>query len=175
VNRPPSSPPCVASSRPRGMGSLLSGPLICERRRSKHLRAEGGPPSSLSWQTPPVEVTSDHVGEGDAFLQVGEREMGSTLSAMPSKLQNCRPPWPWYPRSPLGNPVPSTRRSVPRAVCHHLPGTCVWHAMGLPYSLPLHVVALGIRWFFEQETHFGSIELSPFSGPARAPDAFICK
>jgi hypothetical protein len=33
------------------------------------------PPSSLS----PPQVTSDREGEGDAFLRVGEREMGSTF------------------------------------------------------------------------------------------------
>jgi hypothetical protein len=47
VTPPPPSPRCVVSSQPRGVASLLTGPSISERR-SKHLRAEGGPRSDLS-------------------------------------------------------------------------------------------------------------------------------
>jgi hypothetical protein len=46
ATRLPSSPSHAASSQPRGMGHLLSGPSIDERL-SKRLRAEGGPPSGL--------------------------------------------------------------------------------------------------------------------------------
>jgi hypothetical protein len=60
------------------MGPLLSGPIISECP-SKCLRAEGGSPSNLSQQPPPMQVTSDCKGEGDAFLRVGEREMSLTL------------------------------------------------------------------------------------------------
>jgi hypothetical protein len=78
VTRPPSSPPRVASSQSRGMGSLLSGTSI-SGCMSKCLRAEGGLPSSLSQQPPPAQVTFDCEGEGDAVLRVGDTEMGLTL------------------------------------------------------------------------------------------------
>jgi hypothetical protein len=61
------------------------------------------------------------------------------------------------------------------AVCRHLPGMCVWNVVGLLCSLPLLVLDLGIQRFFEQEMHFGSSELSPFSGLAGAPNTFIFK
>jgi hypothetical protein len=49
----------------------------------------------------------------------------------------------------------------------------MWNAMGLLYSLQLLVLELEIQRLFEQEKHFGSSELLPFSDPARVPDAFI--
>jgi hypothetical protein len=45
--------------------------------------------------------------------------------------------------------------------------------MGLLCSIPLLVLEHGIQQFFEQDTHFGSSELSSFNGPTRAPNAFI--
>jgi hypothetical protein len=49
------------------------------------------------------------------------------------------------------------------------------NVVGLLYNLPLLVLELGIRRFFEKETHLGSSELSSFSSPARVSDTFVFK
>jgi hypothetical protein len=139
------SPPRAASSRPRGIGSLLSGTSIGEHRL-KRLRAEGGSPIGLSQQPPPTQVTSDHEGEGMPSCAWVRGRWARLFSMMPSKFWNRQPPWPRYPRSLLENMGPSPRRSIPRAVYHHLPSTCVWNDVGLLCSLPLLVLELGICW-----------------------------
>jgi hypothetical protein len=55
VTRPSLCPPHVVSSQPQSIGSLLTGPLIGERR-SKCLQAGGGPSSGPSGHPPPTRV-----------------------------------------------------------------------------------------------------------------------
>jgi hypothetical protein len=79
------------------------------------------------------------------------------LFAMPSEFQNHPPPWPGYPHPSSGNPGLFPRRSIPRAACCHLPGTCVWNAVGLLCSLSLLVPELGIWWLLNKKCTLGAL------------------
>jgi hypothetical protein len=89
------------------------------------------------------------------------------FSVMPSKFRNGRPPCLRHPCSPLGNPGPSPRRSLPRGVYRHLPGTCVWNAVGLLYRQPLLVLEPGIQWFLNGKHTLGALS---FCSSAARPE-----
>jgi hypothetical protein len=91
------------------------------------------------------------------------------FSTMPSKFWNHGLPWPWYPRSLLGNMDRSLRRSIPRAVYSHLPGTCVWNAMGLLCSLPHLVLEHGIQWFWNGKGNLGALSFRRLVAQPKPP------
>jgi hypothetical protein len=114
-------------------------------------------------------VTSDHEGEGDDFLHVSEMEIGSTVLRDAQQVPESLAATATVSSFSLGVSGPLSKKVRTKVVCHHLSSTCVWNVVGLFCSLPLLVLELGIRQFFEQEMHFRSSELSPFSSPTRAP------
>jgi hypothetical protein len=152
----PLSPPCVVSSQPRGMASLLTATLIGEHR-SKHLRVEGGPPSGLFKQPPPARVTLDREGVEDPFVGAGEREMGSTPLRDVQQVLETSAAVATVSSSSLRESWP-----LPKKVCTKgcLPPStwyvCV-NVMSLFHSISPLVSELGIRWFLSRKHTLGAL------------------
>jgi hypothetical protein len=75
---------------------------------------------SLSWQPNPVHVTSNGEGDGDAFLRVGEREVGSTFLRNAQQVPESSVAVARVSSFSLGESSPFSKKVHTKGVYHHL-------------------------------------------------------